>query len=178
MAVLMRKHIRLGERTALGAKASLQFIEEVEVQIDLLVVRTIEWPHGAAGSSTGSLRVPCEKNRIGECVLAPTAGKFIGPKRLDAVDEANDAAVLAGVRVGPGLALRLQIVDSARVLRSGDLLPTIRSCRAGQIPAQQHEQDGEDQAQSSTPDSDGCPCSPAATPVLHLRRIQTGIPVE
>src|SRR5512139_782909 len=117
MAVLMSKHICLGERTALGAKARLQFIEEVEVQIDFLVHRTVEWPHCAAGISTGGLRCLREKDCIGRCVLAPAPGKFIRPKRLDAVDEANYAAVLAGIRVCPCLALRLQVVDSVSALR-------------------------------------------------------------
>jgi hypothetical protein len=98
---------------------------------------------------------------------------------LDAVNEANDAAVLTGIRVCSRLALRFQVADSARVLRSGgELLPASPRCRAGKIPAEQHVQNGEDQAKASTPESDGGPCSPAATPVFHLRRIQTRSPVE
>jgi hypothetical protein len=48
---LMRNHIGLRELAGLAtdittAEASLQVLEEARVEIDLLVVRTIERPHG------------------------------------------------------------------------------------------------------------------------------------
>ncbi len=56
MTVLVSQHVRLGEWAALSAKARVQFVEELEVQIDYLVSRTVERPHRSGSVSTSGLR--------------------------------------------------------------------------------------------------------------------------
>ena len=56
MTVLVSQHVRLGERAALSAKTRLQFVEEGEVQIDLLGSRTVERPDRSGRGATRGLR--------------------------------------------------------------------------------------------------------------------------
>ena len=46
MAVLVREHVGLGERAALGAELRLQLVEEAEVDVDVAVGRAVERPDG------------------------------------------------------------------------------------------------------------------------------------
>ena len=55
MTVLVRQHVRLGKGAALRAKARLQFIEEIQVQIDLLIGRAVERPDRGGGVTAGGL---------------------------------------------------------------------------------------------------------------------------
>jgi hypothetical protein len=42
MTVLVRDHVRLGERAALGAEAIVQLLVEAEIDVDELVDRAVE----------------------------------------------------------------------------------------------------------------------------------------
>ena len=81
MTVLVSQYVRLGEWATLRAKARLQFIEEVQVKIDLLVYRTVERPDGSGSISTTRLRCPREKHRLGFFVYCAPGAKIRRSRR-------------------------------------------------------------------------------------------------
>src|SRR3954452_19720012 len=56
VAVLMGKHVTLGERATLRAEPRAELLEEVEVEIDERVVRAVERPRGGAGGPAAAVR--------------------------------------------------------------------------------------------------------------------------
>src|SRR5436309_3421418 len=105
MAVLVRDDVALRERAALRAETLLQFLKEADVEVDLLVVRTVEGTHRGLGETARALRVPGVDHRLRRQVRLAAARELATPMFLDAVDEADDAAVIALVRIRAGLAV-------------------------------------------------------------------------
>src|SRR5207245_6806243 len=95
MAVLVRDDVALRERAALRAETLLQFLKEADVEVDLLVVRTVEGTHRGLGETARALRVPGVNHRLRRQVRLAAARELATPIFLDAVDEADDAAVIA-----------------------------------------------------------------------------------
>ena len=95
MPVLVREDVRLGERAALGAELRLQLVEEAEVDVDVAVGRAVERPDGGRRDAAAGRDLPVEEPRPRGLVVA----QRLRPVRLDAVDDGDDAAVLALVRV-------------------------------------------------------------------------------
>ncbi len=67
MPNLVRQHIRLG-KLAGSAEALLKFIEETEINVDLLVCRTIKRSGRRAGSSASRRRNIAEQHQFGMAV--------------------------------------------------------------------------------------------------------------
>src|SRR5688572_8772181 len=104
MPVLVRDDVALRERPALRAKA-LHVAEEADVEIDLLIERAVERAHRRARGAALRLHLPGEEDRLRGLVARAAPSELVRPVLLDAVHEADDAAVVAGVRVRAGLAL-------------------------------------------------------------------------
>ena len=137
VAVLVREHVRLGERAAARAELGLELIEEAEVDVDVAVVRAVERPDRRRRRAATGLDAAVEEPRPRRLVVPQGAG----PVRLDAVDDADDPAVLAGVRVLAGSALVLDLLGR---LPGPDLLPLERSEVAEPSAAAQEEERDED----------------------------------
>ena len=108
MPVLVGKDVGLCERATLGAERRAELVEEPEVDIDILVVRAVEGTAGRRGNAAAGADLVGEEARPGQDVLLPRGSELVGPVGLDAVDVADDPAILNGVRVGPRLALGRQ----------------------------------------------------------------------
>ena len=78
MADLVRDDVRLCE-VAGGAEALAQRAEEVEVEIDLLVLRTVERPGGGAGDAARRLHGAVEEDQLGISILAAHATEQRAP---------------------------------------------------------------------------------------------------
>src|SRR4051794_2247978 len=100
VTVLVRQHVRLGERSAARAELGAEDIEEPEVDVHVLVDRAIERADVAARAAAARVRRAREEDGLGDLVLR----ERLRPEALHAVDDANDAAVLARVRIGAGAA--------------------------------------------------------------------------
>src|SRR5581483_1038772 len=98
--VLVRDHVRLGERAALCAEAIVQLLVEAEVDVDVLVRRTVERPdvrrRGAAARRGGA----GEEDRPRDLVALAVRAEPLLPVGLDAVHVGEHAAVLPLVEVG------------------------------------------------------------------------------
>ena len=104
MAVLMSDHVRLREWAALRSEAGLEFLEESEINVEVLVARTVERAGRAAGRSAPRRRGPGEQDRRRLDIRGLRSGQGGRPVRLDAVDVPDDPAIGARVRVGARLA--------------------------------------------------------------------------
>ena len=99
-----------------------EIVEEADVEIDLAVVRAVERTHRLGrGPARGSGRIREQDGSCGVVRLAAPS-ELVAPELLDAVDEPDDAAIGAPVRVSAGLAIldRRAVVDGrgrARVVR-------------------------------------------------------------
>src|SRR5262249_11381183 len=98
VTVLVCDDVALGEGPTLRSKARLQLLEEAEVQVDVLVARAVEGAFiglgHAAAAGLGSLR---KQDRLGQTVALAHLLESVTPVLLDAVHEADDATVAAGV---------------------------------------------------------------------------------
>src|ERR1700704_5055756 len=114
MPVFVSDHVPLGEWTALRAEARLKLIEEADVEIDLLVVRTVEGAGRRARGATRGLGVAGKDHGGRRCVRrAASSVELVAPVFLHAVHEADDATVraLVGVRTGTTVLHRLGAFD-------------------------------------------------------------------
>src|SRR5688572_13059361 len=78
MADFMREHVRLGE-VARSLEAGSQLVIEREVDIDLLVARTVERADGGARGSAGGLHLTAEQHEFGRNVLGAMLLEEGGP---------------------------------------------------------------------------------------------------
>src|SRR5438093_735884 len=106
VAVLMRDDVALRERPRARAELRAEIGEEADVEVHLLVVGAVERTHRRNGGATGRLRRAAEEHGRRRRVRRTTPWQLRLPIRLHRVDEADDAAVVAPVRVGAGLTLR------------------------------------------------------------------------
>ena len=105
VAVLVREDVRLRQGAAGGAELRLKLVEETEVDIDVVVVRAVERADGRRCCAAAGLDRPVEEPRARRRVVA----QRLRPVRLHAVDDADDAAILSLVGVGPRAALLLEL---------------------------------------------------------------------
>src|SRR5581483_1301980 len=101
VAVLVREDVGLRERARARSEARAQLVEEAEVDVDLLVDGAVERPDVGRRLAAAARGRTGEEHRLRRRV----AGKRAAPVGLDAVDVADDPAVLARVRTGAARAL-------------------------------------------------------------------------
>src|SRR5262245_3512118 len=179
MAVLVREDVRLGERAAARAELRLELVEEAEIDVDVAVLRAVEGAHCAGRDAAPGLDLSVEEARPRRLVVP----QRLRPVRLDAVDDADDSAVLPFVCVSAGAALRGQ-------LGIGRSRPDRLACERPQIPepaalAREHEVDNEDddadQASAATedlPSAQPTEATALASIVLDLRGVEAGALAE
>jgi hypothetical protein len=101
----MRHDVAFGQGSAAGAEPRLQILKEAEVDIDLLIGWAIEGANLRRGDAAAGGDLVAVNDRLGRPVLLATLGELARPELLDAVDVADDAAVLLLVGIGTGGAL-------------------------------------------------------------------------
>ena len=106
MAVLVGDDVGLGERPAGGAELRPQFVEEAEIDVDVAVFRAVERADLGRREPAAGVQLRREEAGRRRIVGLPAGAERLGPERLDAVDVADDPALLRRVRVGAGLARR------------------------------------------------------------------------
>src|SRR5437773_2757740 len=174
MAVLVSHDVPLREWPALGAEALCQLLKEADVEIDLLVVRAIEGSHRGFGEAARALgRVGIENSLRREIGIA-AARELVGPILLDAVDETNDAAVVALVGIGTSLA----ILHRGRAVDGGVRPPVVGKW----IHTEQQRDDQDDESEPAASDDDRtaetAAGSAASALVFDLRRIEGRVASE
>ena len=179
MPILVSKDVRLCERPAARAELRLQLIEEAEVDVDVAIARAVERPGRRGRRPTAGLDAAVEEPRSRPFV--PT--KRLRPVRLHAVDHGHDAAVIALVRVLPGLAGLRELARR---------LPARPDRLAGQRPevaepaAASEEEEREDDDDRNEPSAAaerhrhaaGEASAAATAVVLHLRGVELGVLAE
>src|SRR3954462_12267863 len=105
MPDFMGHHISLGELAGRAETAS-QFTEKIQVQIDLLILRTVEGSGGRLGGAAAGIRVIAEKHQLRMTVAgAPLLRKDAIPSLLRVVEhERNELLLAIGTGVAVGLA--------------------------------------------------------------------------
>src|SRR3954451_10345462 len=119
VAVFVGDHVGLGEGRIVDAEARGELVEEAEVDVDELVVRAVERAHLRAREAAARLHLVAEEDGVHVPVLPAAPLEDAGPELLDAVDDADDAAVLSFVRVSARPAGRR---DLCRRVTPADLL--------------------------------------------------------
>src|SRR4029453_3012383 len=155
----------------------LELVEESEVDVDVVVHRAVERPDFLGSGAATRLDDAVEEHRL--CGLR--GAERLLPVRLDAVDDADDAAVLALVSVLPRPTFGLQFARcSARTDRLVFELPEV-----AEPTAAAEEEDGEqnhepDQPAAATEGNGQAPGHPAAETslVFDLRGIELGVSPE
>src|SRR5687768_9423399 len=179
VAVLVGDDVALGEWPALRAEAALEVLEEAEVEVDLPVERTVE---GALRRRRVAARGVCgagEEHGLGGGVLPTALLELAGPVRLDAVGEADDAAVGARVRIGASTAL-------LRALHAGNfgLLLLWRGDgvgiepHVGGVDAEQHGDDGDDESDTATTGDDRPGHPTTAATILDLAGVESCVGIK
>ena len=174
VAVLVREDVRLGQRPAARAELRLELVEEAEVDVDVAVT---------AGSRRGRSRTTPAPQPVWIAVVEEArsrrlvAAQRAAPVGLDAVDDGDDPAVLALVRVRPGLALLRELAGG--LTRWADRLAGERAEIAETATAAQEEereQDDDRDEAAAAPERDGHPARKPARPrpavVLDLRGVE------
>src|SRR5207247_3578905 len=92
MAVLVRDDVALRERAALRAETLLQFLKEADVEVDLLVIWTVEGTHRGLGETARALRVAGVDHRLRRQVGLAAAGERVALRLVNATAAADQAA--------------------------------------------------------------------------------------
>jgi hypothetical protein len=165
MAVLVCDHVCLRERPAPRAEARPQLVEEPEVDVDALVHGTVERPDVGARGTTAGVGGAGEEDGLRDRVIRQDTG----PVALDAVHHADDAAVLARVRVAARATIGGQVGSRLHGAR--------RSTSTHGLQEHVRDEDHETDASSADRDRTGrqTPGRAGTTAVLDLRRVETGI---
>src|SRR5829696_1411706 len=106
MTVLVRDHVRLDECLVFDPELGLKVVEEAKVDVHLFVERAVERADLGAGETTARLHLVGEEDSVGVLVLPVAALKEAVPELLRAVDDGDDAAVLALVCILSRLTFR------------------------------------------------------------------------
>src|SRR6185503_4787232 len=174
VAVLVRDDISLGEGAALRAEPRVQLLEEADVEVNLLVIGAIEGTHRSLREPARALRRTSEQHSLRGQIGLAAARELIAPVFLDAVDKADDAAIVSLVGVRAGLAFLHRWRAAHR-----------RGCAGvvGQrIHAEKERHDEDDQAEPAAANDDrtthATAESTAPALVFYLRRIELLIPAE
>ena len=181
--VLVGQDVGLRERAALGPELRAQLVEEPEVDVDVLVGRAVERTAGGRRDAATAADLVGEEARPGRDVLLARSGERVGPVGLDAVDVADDPAILAGVRVGTGLALGRQGAAGGPRLfcAAADRLADEATDRLAGLgaAAQEHPYEGDDDPDpAASADHHAAPADPRPADVLDLRWIELRARVE
>src|SRR4029077_10844244 len=104
MSVLVRSDVRLDKRRDLDAEPRPELVEEPEVDVDELVLRTVERPDLRGRDPAARVRLVGEEDGVRIRVLLVAVLEHAGPELLHAVHDTHDAAVVALVRVLAGAA--------------------------------------------------------------------------
>ena len=174
VAVLVREHVGLRKRPALGAEPRLQLVEEAEIDVDLLVGRAVERADLRARVAAPRLhRVGVEDRLRGR--VAAHRGLPVG---LDAVDVGDDPAVLPLVCVSACLA----VLAECRRRAGRDRLAVEAPEPAGAAtPREDHVEDEDHEADDPEPTAageHGPAHAAAATYVRDLRGVELGAASE
>ena len=105
VAVLVGEDIRLGRAARPWRRTGSAARRRSRGRCRRTGRRAVERPGRRAREAAAGVDRVGEEPRPGGLVALPGPGELVGPVGLDAVDVADDPAVLARVRVGPGLAL-------------------------------------------------------------------------
>ena len=175
VAVLMSHDVALGQRPALGAELRLKVIEETEIQVDLLVLRTIERTDRRRGVAATCRYLPREEHRLGGLIVLTRLIELLCPELLHAVDVADDPAILTLVRVGTSAALLLERARS----RLGARTRIDGGAEAGRVAPQHQIDDHENDADSSaSTKQQTTSAKPRSTNVCDLARVERGVGME
>jgi hypothetical protein len=104
--VLVRDDVGTGERAAFGAEAGLQLLEERQVDVDLVVRRTVERPDGRGCVSAPGTDAAAEEVRARRAVRDARTRERVAPVAVERVDDGNDLAVQLRVGLLAGAAAR------------------------------------------------------------------------
>src|SRR5688500_230869 len=167
MPVLVRDHVHLGERTALGAELGLKLLVEAEVEVDGLIERTVERPHRAGRSAARGIDRIGEEERARGLVLVARGLERAAPILVEAVHGSDDPAVLALVRIGPGLAFGGELAGDRPRVRLSDAEAT----EVPEVAARQEDQRDDDEGAEAAADRDSTPTHASATTVGDLAGI-------
>ena len=176
MPILVSKDVRLRERPAARAELRLELIEESEVDVDIPIAGTVEGPRRRGRRATAGLDAAVEEPRSRP--LVPT--KRLRPVRLHAVDDGHDAAVIALVRVLPGLAGLRELARRlpARPDRLVGQGPEVAESAA---TAEEEERENDDDRNEASAAAErhrhaaGKPIAAATAIVLDLRGVELGV---
>src|SRR5512135_1923354 len=173
MSVLVRDDVALREGTALGTELGAQVLEEQDVEIHLPVVRTVEGTHRRLRGAARGVPVLAEEDgrrgRIGLALLR----ELVAPELLHAIHEADDAAVVALVRLRAGLTIaRGRSVLDRPAPRRVDGLED-----AGRIDAEEQRRDEDDDPDPPAADEHRS-TEAAAADILDLRGVERAIVAE
>ena len=149
VAVLVREHVRLRERPALRAEPRLEVVEEAEIDVDALVRRAVERPDLARRRRRSRSTLAVEEGRRPPAGTRGRGAELAVPVRLDAVDEADDAAVLAAFASAPVLALLRAPRSGAAPGSTGT--PTRSSRRAAATAAEHADEQVDDEHRDAEP---------------------------
>ena len=165
----------LGERAALGAELRLELIEEAQVKVDGLVQRAVERPDRARGGAALRAHAVAEErdSRLHEVLLARRGERAL-PVRVEALDDTEQAAVLALVGVGSGLAL-VDELASDRSFRRG---AAEAADDVAQVPAGQEDEGDDDDGPEPAAHGDAAPADAAPAHVADASRIEVDIGSE
>ena len=166
VTVLVREHVCLGERSAARAEPGAKLVEEAEVDVHVLVGGAVERPDVGARLSAAGARRAREEDRLRDLVLR----QRLRPVPLHAVDDADDPAVLARVRVGARAAVLGEV---------GRRLRRARRCRRRSTPGSGRRRRRRAARRRRRRRAIGPPgrpmLEPAAAAVLDLRGVEPGV---
>ena len=116
VTVLVGDHVGLRKISALRKKALLQLAEETQIQVHLLIRRTIERARLGASGSAATVGFIAEKDQFRGMVPRPFARQFPVPECLNIGLDADDELARIVLRVDP-LAASRRASWQPRVLR-------------------------------------------------------------
>ena len=99
VADLVGDHIGLGE-VAGGGEALFHLAEELQVEVDPAVGRTVERPGGRRGEAAGGIHPIAEQHQLGLLVLCLAAGEDLFPGVLGVAEDRADELALLVVAAG------------------------------------------------------------------------------
>ena len=165
VAVLVGDHVGLDERGVRGAEARCQLVEEAEVDVHELVGRAVERPHVGAREAAPRLYLVREEDGVDVLVLLAAPLEDAAPEALDAVHDADDAAVVALVRglAGPAFlsdVARSRALPDLRVVERAELAEA--SAASGKQGVQEVDDEcGEPEAATADGEAAGADAAPA-----------------
>ena len=168
VAVLVGDDVPLGERAALGVEPRMELVEEAQIDVDGHVGRAVERSDLGRRRAAAGVDAVREDDRLGRLIGLALLRELVLPVRLDAVDEADDPAVRALVRLGAGLAFLCRL-RADRAVRG----TTAGWGEVGGVAAEQQVDDGDDEPDPAAADREPAAAAVRAAPnVGDLVRVQ------